>query len=194
MIIKLYYRFFNFFSMKKFLVISIGLIMSNLVVAQTGKKVASAGGAVIYGSEIGNIGLNLFGSWNVGENVRVVPSLSLFIPHHEDFLGWRKSNSMWEINVDGHYIAPVVENKIDLYPLAGLNIAFLTFKGEPNNTDLIHNPKYDYHTSELDPGLNIGFGGDYIMSTHVKFILEFRYTVSNYSQFTVKGGVAYLFR
>jgi hypothetical protein len=178
--------------MKKILFILASLIISNLAVGQIGTNKVAVGGTFIYGSEIGSIGLNILVSYNVKDNIRVAPDLSFFIPHHKDYPGWREVTDMLEVNLNGHYLFPLVENTIDLYPVVGLNMAFLTFKGEPKNTDLIGNPKYDYRKNEIDPGLNIGFGGDYQINDRLNFLLELRYAVSNYSQFTIKAGVAYL--
>jgi hypothetical protein len=179
--------------MKKILFILAALTITNLGVCQPGTNKAAVGGALIYGSEIRSLGFNILGSFSIKDNIRVAPDLSYFIPHHNDYLGWREVTDMFEINLNGHYLFPVVQNQIDIYPLVGFNLAFLTFRGEPKNPDLIGNPKYDYRKNEIDPGLNIGVGGDYLINDKLNFLLELRYAISNYSQFAVKAGVAYLF-
>ncbi|MCX6233809.1 MAG: outer membrane beta-barrel protein [Bacteroidetes bacterium] len=178
--------------MKQIILTITGCIILSLAFAQgpsSGK--IRIGGGLAYGSEIKNLGLNILGTYDITDNIRVAPNLTIFMPHKDEFIGWTYKLGLWELNLDAHYIIPVNNDMFDVYPLAGINIAFLTSKGEVTDPTLQGNPVYEFSTSDVKFGLNLGVGGEYPISEQLGVFLELRYAISDFDQFVVKTGVAY---
>jgi hypothetical protein len=152
------------------------------------------GGDLAFGSEIKNIGFNILGTYDIIDNIRIAPNFTFFLPSKDEFISWSQKTSMWELNIDVHYLLPVKADKIYIYPLAGFNTAFLTYTGTAKDSNLIGNPTFEYKNTNTDFGLNIGVGGDYHITDQLGALLELRYAISNFHQFVIKAGVAYRFK
>jgi outer membrane protein X len=176
--------------MKKIILTTTGCLLLILAFAQgpsSGK--IRVGGGLAYGFEVKNLGLNILGTYDISDNIRVAPNLNLFLPYTEESIGKTHKLSQWELNLDAHYIFPINNDMFDVYPLAGINIAFITNQDEFKDPAL--QALYGYSSSDVKYGLNLGVGGEYPITEQLGAFLELRYAISDFHQFVVKAGVAY---
>ena len=91
----------------------------------------------------------------------------------------KKGTSMVDVNANLHYVVPVASG-FNVYPLAGLNLAFF-------NNDIVDIP------TRL--GANLGGGLEYYVASNVKIGGEAKYIVTSdgYSRFGANFGVTFLF-
>ncbi|MBO7602121.1 MAG: outer membrane beta-barrel protein [Bacteroidaceae bacterium] len=93
-----------------------------------------------------------------------------------DFFFKKNDLSLVDVNGNLHFVVPVVD-KFNVYPLAGLNIAFFN------------------HDIPTRLGVNLGGGLEYFITDTVKIGGEAKYIVSDngYSRFGANIGVTFLF-
>ena len=93
-----------------------------------------------------------------------------------DFFFKKNDMSIVDVNGNMHFVVPVVD-KFNVYPLAGLNIAFFN------------------HDIPTRLGVNLGGGLEYFITNTVKIGGEAKYIVSDngFSRFGANVGVTFLF-
>ena len=97
---------------------------------------------------------------------------------HVDRLKEIKTN--WtSINFDGHYLFPMDDDRFDVYPLAGINIAIVSVKNDLLNLD----------ASETKVGLNLDDGGQYEINDLLTDFAEIKYVISDFDQLVIGGGI-----
>jgi len=94
-----------------------------------------------------------------------------------DFFFKKNDISMVDVNANLHYVFPVVSSKFNVYPLAGLNIAFFN------------------HDIPTRLGVNLGGGLEYFITETVKIGGEAKYIVSDngFSRFGANISVGFVF-
>lgn len=141
------------------------------------------GGGLGYGTQIESVGITVKGNYPFNEQWEGSGSFGYFFPNTgTEFLELR----YWELNADGHYIVKSTE-KYTFYPLAGLNIAGISWDYE----NLPSTPFIPTDNSDTEIGLNIGVGGTLIFSESLSGYAEIKYTLSGYDQLIANVGVLF---
>jgi opacity protein-like surface antigen len=161
--------------MKKILFVTLlAGVISLTASAQTPVRI---GGLLGYGSEIESLALGGIGEFMIKDNMGISPSIVVFFGKKQRNI----KTSMWEINGNFNYY--FLMDQVDLYGIAGLNIASIKVKSDYVQFDYI-----SYSNTEV--GLNIGMGANFKVSND-KIIpfAEIKYVISNYDQLCIFGGV-----
>ena len=144
--------------MKKLLIIALMAFVGMSVQAQSVKGDMAAGVNVAYGTKDGfsNFGLGAKFQYNFTDALRIEPSATYFL---------KKDNvSMWDVNVNLHYLFNVAE-KFQLYPLAGASLVGV---------------KADYglgSASDSKFGFNVGAGAQYWLTETFGLNFDFKYQI-----------------
>ncbi len=163
--------------MKALVTLSMTLLLSSLH-AQS----LSAGGAFVYGDDIEEFGINFRSYYNLpDERFCFGPELTFFRDHEEEHDGETLTKSLWEVNLNGHFIFELSE-KWGIYPLTGLNVSIESERSPDINGEL----------TETKLGLNLG-GGIHRVAGPVVIFAEYDHLVSVLNQNTLTLGLFYTF-
>ncbi|MBQ0786162.1 MAG: outer membrane beta-barrel protein [Oceanihabitans sp.] len=142
----------------------------------------SIGGGLGYNEKISGPGVTLKGVFTITDNIAISPSASYFFGNQ--VYGYKRS--LFAGDVNAHYYFNIIENKLKVYPVAGVN--FSSYKtGNSYYDDL-----FDYETKQVTDnalGANIGAGATYQFTEKLKVYLEPKFVVSDYSQVVINAGV-----
>lgn len=161
--------------MKKSILTLCVALMSVCAFAQKGQK--AVGLNLSYGTEISNLGIGVKGQYNLTDAVRAEAAFDYFLK--------KDGLSMWDINVNAHYLFPV-GNGFKVYPLAGLT--YSNWKASWSN---------DYDGEEGSSsngkfGVNLGGGVQYDINDKCAINFELKYQlISDYNQAAFGVGVAF---
>lgn len=153
--------------MKKYLFMLVAMLtLSTAAFAQQGVTGFGINGS--YDDWNGQFGIGVKLQYGFVDQLRGDLSTDLFFKKNDI--------SMVDVNGNIHYVFPVV-SKFNVYPLAGLNIAFFN------------------HDIPTRLGVNLGGGLEYFVADQVKIGAEAKYIVSDngFSRFNVGVGVTFLF-
>ena len=161
--------------MKKLFIIALMVFVGMSVQAQSVKGDMAAGVNLAYGTKDGfsNFGLGAKFQYNFTDALRIEPSATYFLK--KDLV------SMWDVNVNLHYLFTVAE-KFQLYPLAGASLVGM---------------KADYgigSASETKFGFNVGGGAQYWVTETLGLNLDIKYQiVSDFDRLVFSLGGVYKF-
>ena len=144
----------------------------------------SLGGGLGFGTDITSIGITIKGNYPFIEEWEGSGSFTYFIPKNESqYL----NISLWEFNVDAHYILNSTE-KYTFYPLAGLSLTGVTFDYD----NLSSNPFFTtVDRTVTQVGLNIGAGGTLLFSESLSGYAEVKYVIGGFGQLVANVGVLF---
>lgn len=137
------------------------------------------GGLLGYGSEIESLALGGVGEFMIKDNMGISPQIVFFFGKKQGDI----KTSMWEINGNFNYY--FMTEEVELYGLAGLNIASVKVK-----YDGPYGGFFDVNGSSTEVGLNLGLGANFKVSND-KIIPfgEIKYVISDFDQLCIFGGV-----
>lgn len=175
--------------MKKFLILLCVALVSLGASAQKGEQ--NVGAHLLYGTDIGNIGVGAKYQYNVTDNIR--------LEGVGDYYLKTDGVTMFDLNVNGHYLFPI-NDKVTLYPLVGLN--FTHWKQDEGGVDYDDNDyeKYSddgdsddsWSLSDSSIGLNLGGGVQYTLTDKVRIGAELKYqTISGFNTIVIGVGVTF---
>ncbi len=174
--------------MKK-VILTLCLVVMASVGARAQKGETAVGVNVAYGTEVSNVGIGVKGQYNVIDHIRLEASFDYFFKND--------GVSMWDINVNAHYLFPVACNgKLKVYPLLGLSYSnWVTHWGDIGGAYPLASHDDDDDSSHLSRvGVNIGAGLQYDINKHFAINLELKgQCMKDFSQFVVGIGAAYKF-
>lgn len=137
------------------------------------------GGLLGYGTEIESLALGGVAEFMINDNMGISPQLVFFFGKKENGV----KSSMWEINGNFNYY--FMQEEVDLYGIAGLNIAS-------------YKVKYDVpgfvggSASDSEIGLNLGLGANFHVSNDkILPFAEIKYVISDFDQLAIFGGVKF---
>ena len=162
--------------MKKILTI-VCLLMLGMGVgsAQVHQGETAAGVNLVYGSRIESMGIGARFQYGVTDQLRAEVGFNHFFEHNH--------LSCWDVNINAHYLIGLANDKLYIYPLAGLNYTMFDYKADDN-------PKGE----ENHVGLNLGAGIEYELNEHFGVNLEYRHTiVRKVDQGVISLGLNYVF-
>ena len=133
----------------------------------------SIGVRTLFGSEIESIGIGVMGQYEFTDRVRGAVSFDAYIKN--------KGRSMWDFNVDGHYLFPIVD-RLTVYPIGGI-------------TYINDNYSKDDHSSTTHRfGINAGAGADYELTEDLSLTAETKFQLVNgFNQAVASIGIVYNF-
>lgn len=166
----------------KTLVVAVACLCLTPNALQAQEKTAGLG--LAYGTEIESLGIQLNGQYFLTENWAITPSFVYFLPKeaYQDYkMKW------FEINLNGSYYFNLESQSVRPYATGGINITMVSVP-VPNfdffsGTGEIENETY----SEV--GLSIGGGADFMVSDNLIPFGELRYSLSDWNQLVIAGGV-----
>ena len=186
--------------MKKILLTLCVALVSTCSFAQKGEQ--KIGLNLSYGTEISNIGLGAKYQYGITDAIRLEGSFDYF---------FKKDNlSMWDINVNAHYLFPISE-KFKVYPLVGLTYTNWKckldwessnedysgaglFSGENDHNFWADDSEGSSSSSTGKFGVNLGGGIQYDINTKWTANFEVKYQlISDYNQAVFGIGIAYKF-
>ncbi|QRM90992.1 outer membrane beta-barrel protein [Lacinutrix sp. WUR7] len=142
----------------------------------------SIGGGLGYNEKISGPGFTLKGVFTITDNIAISPSASYFFGNQ--VYGYKRSLLAGDVNA--HYYFNILENKLKVYPVAGIN--FSSYK----TGNSYYNDLFDYETKQVTDnalGANIGAGATYQFTEKLKVYLEPKFVISDYSQVVINAGV-----
>ena len=145
--------------MKKLLCL---LVFFASVVTYAQKGDMSIGVQAGYGSEIESLGLGVNFTYNVTDNIALVPSFDYFFGKDESGV----ETSMWDFNADVHYNFTIAD-KMYAYPLAGLT--YTSWKAEASGFGVTVSSTDGYF------GINLGGGFMYDVTPNIGLGAELKY-------------------
>lgn len=145
--------------MKKiFTIVCVLMLGMGIGQAQVQKGETAAGINLVYGSEIESMGIGARFQYGILDQLRAEVGLNYFFEHNH--MSW------WDVNINAHYLVGLWNEKLYVYPLAGLNYTMVDFKSELNDLG-----------EENHVGLNLGAGVEYEINEHFGVNLEYRHTI-----------------
>ncbi len=127
-----------------------------------------------YSGSYNNAGIGAKFQYSFTDHIRVEPIFTYY---------FKKDNlSIWDLIANVHYVFPLLNNHLNLYPLAGLGI--MGAKVSETN----------YSNSTTKFAANLGGGAEYKFTSHFAVGAELKYQmVSSYGHFIVQAGLTYRF-
>lgn len=185
---------------KLFLVLCVALIGMGSAFAQKGEQ--RVGLNLNYGTEISNVGLGAKYQYGITDAIRLEGSFDYFFK--------KDGASMWDINVNAHYLFPFAE-KFAVYPLVGLTYANCKVSGGWSNDAFSSEEIQDMidagiiedasevagesesaHESKF--GVNLGAGVQYAINDRWGVNFEVKYQlISDFDQAVFGIGATYKF-
>ena len=166
----------------------IALLLILITGLNTANAQLSIGGGLAYNDGINAPGLFAKGEFNIIDNIVLSPSVSYFSGSEARFSGNVYKNNLLALDVNGHYLIEIMQDELNVYPLAGLNYSNYNNGGE----DFIF--LEDSETRQVDGnalGLNIGAGGKWSFSDQLSVFVELKYVVSDFNQVVLGGGILF---
>lgn len=145
--------------MKKILTLVCAMMLGfGFANAQVHQGETAVGANLVYGSEIENLGLGARFQYGVLDQLRTEVGFNYFF--EKNHLSW------WDVNINAHYLLGLWNEKLYIYPLAGINYTMVDYKGELNEKG-----------EENHVGLNLGAGIEYELDEHFGVNFEYRHTI-----------------
>ena len=145
--------------MKKILTLVCALMLGiGFAQAQVHQGETAVGLNLVYGSEIESLGIGPRFQYGILDQLRAEVGLNYFFKHVH--------MSGWDVNINAHYLVGLWNERLFIYPLAGLNYTMVDYKGDLNEKG-----------EENHVGLNLGAGVEYELTEHFGVNLEYRHTI-----------------
>ena len=149
------------------------------VISLTTSAQTRVGGLLGFGSEIESLAIGGLAEFMIKENMGISPQLVFFFGKNQNEV----KTSMWEINANFNYY--FMQDEVDLYGLAGLNLA--TWK---TKTDFMFFDNYSVSGTEL--GLNLGLGANFHTNNDQLLpFAELKYVIGDFDQLCIFAGVKF---
>ena len=136
--------------------------------AQVTQGDVAAGINLNYGSGIENLGLGAKFQYTIIDHLRAEVGFNYFFKKNYE--------SMWDANLNAHYLINVYKDKLYLYPIVGLNFSSLIFDYKCFLKEYGVDPNFE-HKDINRFGLNLGAGAEYRVTEKIGLSLEYRHTI-----------------
>lgn len=167
---------------KKIITITLFLLITTMSHGQS----FSLGGGAEYNVTTENFGANLRGYYNIGDHICFGPELTYSFPATDRFDDFEEEKSVFEFNINAHYIFELFDERLGVYPLFGINYTIEDIE----LTDLISGVKEQ--ENEKFWGTNIG-GGFHIPIKNFAPFIEYHYITGQLDEHVLTVGVLYHF-
>lgn len=162
--------------MKRILFLLVAVMTFSVANAQKGQMAAGVNLDLGFGypGSYSNIGIGAKFQYSFTDHIRVEPAFAYYFK--KDYL------SMWDFMANVHYVFPMANDKLNIYPLAGLGV--LGVKASV----------LGYSASTTNFGVNLGGGVEYKISKSIALGAELKYQiVADYGHLGLQIGATYLF-
>ena len=168
--------------MKKILFLLVAVACFSVANAQKGQMAAGVnlnmgfayGTITADGGSFSNFGIGAKFQYSFTDHIRVEPAFTYYLK--KNYL------SMWDFMANVHYIFPMANDKLNIYPLAGLGV--LGAKASA----------LGFSASTTNFGINLGGGVEYKLTESIALGAEIKYQiVSDYGHLGLQIGATYLF-
>lgn len=144
--------------MKKILTLVCAMMLGlGFTQAQVHQGETAVGANLVYGSEIESLGLGARFQYGILDQLRAEVGFNGFFEHNH--------TSWWDVNFNAHYLVGLWNERLYIYPLAGLNYSMAKVKDNGISDEENH------------VGLNLGAGIEYELTDHFGVNLEYRHTI-----------------
>lgn len=127
-----------------------------------------------YAGSYSNIGIGAKYQYSFTDHLRIEPAFTYFFK--KDFL------STWDFMANVHYVFPIAQKKMTVYPLLGVGVFGAKVK------------VLGVSASDTNFGLNIGGGYEYCLKENIALGAELKYqVVSGYGHLGIQIGAKYVF-
>ncbi len=166
--------------MKRFFVILVAVLCFSAINAEAQEKGQMAAGVNFnlgagYGGGYSNFGIGAKFQYSFTDHIRVEPAFTYYFK--KDYL------SMWDFFANVHYVFGMANDRLNLYPLAGVGV--LGAKASV----------LGFSASTTNFGINLGGGVEYKLSDKFALRAEIKYAIvgNAYGHLGVQIGATYLF-
>lgn len=151
------------------------------VISLTANAQTRVGGLLGFGSEIESLAIGGLAEFMIKDNMGISPQLVFFFGKDEGGV----KQSLWEINGNFNYY--FMQEEVDLYGLAGLNLANWKVKVDDFGFGI-----GEYSTTGTELGLNLGLGANFHVSNDkILPFGELKYVISDFDQLCIFAGVKF---
>lgn len=149
--------------MKKFIALIcaavIGIVAANADPSDRGNL--AVGVHINYGNLTESFGFGVRGQYNIIDHLRGEFAFNYFSKHNH--------LRAWDLNLNAHYMVNLWNNRLYIYPLAGLNYTMATWDAYEGN---------NYEKDEENHlGLNLGAGAEFAVMERLSTFIEYRHTI-----------------
>jgi opacity protein-like surface antigen len=152
----------------------------------------TVGAGLAYGSEVEQAGIVINGQYFFNDKVAVAPSLLFYFPNTQRYSGsgftTEARTSVWEFNADVNYYF-YSKDMIKLFGVGGLNIT-----GIKSTVKTTGNFNQKNSASDTEAGINLGIGTDVNLGSNIVPFIVLKYTVSDFDQLVIQGGVRFVIK
>jgi hypothetical protein len=161
---------------KAFIVLAVVLAFSTT----ESKAQMSAGGGLVFGTGINNIGISVNGKYDFTEQWSAAPAFTYF---------FKKDGLTWMIlDLDANYMIAEFDGVGGLYGIGGLGMTFAHYKID---ADLGAWGDYSTSGTTTTVGLNLGAGLNIPLGDNMAIAPELKFTIANGSFFRI--GAKFMF-
>lgn len=174
--------------MRRLILIAAMALFSATAYAQHEKGDKSIGLGAAYGTEISEYGIDVRVAYYFNPRTRTELSANMYSAH--------EGINSWDLNLNFHYLIPLVKERFFCYPLLGLTYSFWKFVPEPIEITEEGESKYEYDLDNKESrfGTNIGMGVEFAVTPSILINLEGRYQmISDFNQFVAVLGISHKF-
>jgi len=151
----------------------------------------TVGGGLAYGTDIQKAGITLNGQYFFSEKFAAAPSFIFYFPEKNSYsnsgFNTEAKSSVWEFNADVNYYF-FSNDVVKFYGEGGLNITTARSKVKSSGNGFNQTQK----VSDTEAGLNLGVGADFKAGDKLIPFVSMKYTVSNFDQLVIRGGIRFL--
>jgi opacity protein-like surface antigen len=150
----------------------------------------TVGAGLAYGAEVEQAGIILNGQYFFNDTWAAAPTLIFYFPDTDKFSGngfnVESRSSAWEFNADVNYYF-LTSGIAKFYGEGGLNVM-----GIKSSTKTTGNFNQKSTSSDSKVGLNLGVGVDFNVEGKIIPFVGLKYTLSEWDQLVLKGGIRIL--
>ncbi len=161
---------------KAFIVLAVVLAFSTT----ESKAQMSAGGGLVYGTGINNIGISINGKYEFNEKWAAAPAFTYFFK--KDGVSWMP------LDLDVNYMITDIDGVGGLYGIGGLGLTFAHYN---YSADFGVLGDYSASGTTTTVGLNLGAGLNIPLSDNMAIAPELKFTIANGSYFRI--GAKFMF-
>ncbi len=166
--------------MKHFLHTLIAIFLTTFTFSA--KAQIQLGGGLAYGTEVAKLGINLRGTYAIDDKFLAAPGFTFYF---KDKSTPDVSVTFSSLDLDARYNLFNINESIDIFPLAGLNIFRGKVKSDITGVEVRNNG--------TQAGLNLGLGAQVETLSNLNYFGEYKYTVGGINQSVITGGILYRF-
>jgi outer membrane immunogenic protein len=152
----------------------------------------TAGVGLGYGSEVEQAAIVINGQYFFNEKVAAAPSLLFYFPNTQKYaspgISTEVRTSVWEFNADVNYYF-YGKDIVKFFGVGGLNIT-----GIKSTVKTTGNFNQKNSASDTEAGINLGIGTDFNIGGNILPFIVLKYTVSDFDQLVIKGGVRFVIK